>query len=228
MLKYFISLLLLFNTILLAQSFEEFDQEYQKQEIQDDFYTYNKMMSQFNYNLYHYLLRPMTLSYKTIMPQVARTGIKNVFETTRSPLKIVNHLLTLEFKKAGEEFGRFCINVLFGFGLLDSASKTSLKSYETDFGITLGKWGIKSGPHIVLPLIGPSNVRDALSLPLDWFLTPEAYIDNFWLGVSVNATLRLNELSFLQEQIDDIYQNSVDYYIFFRDAYEQRRKELIQ
>ncbi len=221
--------LVVFLSILFAEeNFEDFEQEYQKREIQDSFYKYNKAMSQFNYNFYRYVLRPTTLSYKIIMPEVARTGIKNLFETTRSPLKIVNHLLSFEFKKAGEEFGRFCINVIFGFGMLDSASQTSLKSYEADFGTTLGKWGIGGGSHIVLPFLGPYNMRDVLSLPVNWFLTPEAYIGNFWLGVGINATLRVNELSFEHEKIDDIYQNSVNYYIFMRDAYEQRRQELIK
>ncbi|MCR6578649.1 VacJ family lipoprotein [Campylobacter insulaenigrae] len=228
MLKYVISLVLLLNLAFAEQNFEDFEQEYQKREIQDDFYSYNKAMSRFNYNFYYYLLRPVTLSYKSVMPEIARTGIKNIFETTRSPLKIANHLLSFEFKKAGEEFGRFCINVIFGLGMLDSASKTSLKSYEADFGTTLGKWGVGGGSHLVLPFLGPYNIRDALSLPINWFLTPEAYIGNFWLGASVNGSLKVNELSFEHEKVDDIYQNSVDYYIFMRDAYEQRRQELIK
>ncbi|CAM4137111.1 VacJ family lipoprotein [Campylobacter armoricus] len=226
--KYIICLCLFFSTLILANDFEDFEQEYQKKEVKDSFYTYNKAMSKFNYDLYTYILRPIAISYKSITPSFVRTGVKNVFDTTRSPAKIINHLLTFEFKKAGEEFGRFCMNVIFGFGLLDSASKTSLKSYEVDFGTTLGKWGVNSGTHLVLPILGPSNVRDALALPIDWFLVPEAYIDNFWLGVGVNAALKLNELSFEYEKIDDIYQNSVDYYIFIRDAYEQRRQELIK
>ncbi|RKO64922.1 hypothetical protein CKA54_03305 [Campylobacter sp. P255] len=228
MLKYLLSVFLFLNTLVFASDFEDFEQEYQKKEVKDSFYTYNKAMSKFNYDLYMYLLRPVVLSYKSVTPTFVRTGVKNAFDTTRSPFRMINHLLTLEFKKAGEEFGRFCVNVIFGLGLLDSASKTSLRSYEADFGTTLGKWGMGSGPHLVLPLIGPSNLRDSLALPVNWFMVPEGYIKNFWLGASVNAALRLNELSFEHEKIDDVYQNSVDYYTFIRDAYEQRRQELIK
>ncbi|MCV3392083.1 VacJ family lipoprotein [Campylobacter sp. IFREMER_LSEM_CL2101] len=228
MLKYILSLCLFFNTLILANDFEDFEQEYQKKEVKDSFYTYNKAMSKFNYDLYTYFLRPVALSYKSITPSFIRTGVKNAFDTTRSPFRFINHLLSLEFRKAGEEFGRFCVNMIFGFGLLDSASKTPLKSYEADFGTTLGKWGVGSGPHLVLPLLGPYNVRDALALPVNWFMVPEGYIENFWVGVGVNAALKLNELSFEYEKIDDIYQNSVDYYTFIRDAYEQRRQELIK
>ncbi|AJC85198.1 VacJ family lipoprotein [Campylobacter peloridis] len=227
MLKYFICIALFFN-VLFAVNELDFEQEFQQKEIQDSFYTYNKAMSKFNYDLYTYFLRPIVISYKSITPSFVRSGIKNVFDTTRSPARILNHLLTFEFKKAGEEFGRFCINVIFGFGLLDSASKTHLKSYEADFGTTLGKWGVGSGSHLVLPFLGPSNIRDTLALPVNWFMVPEGYIENFWLGASINVALKVNDLSFEYEKLDDIYQNSVDYYTFIRDAYEQRRWDLIK
>lgn len=221
-------MVLFFNFLIANDNFEDFENEYQKKEIKDSFYTYNKAMAKFNYDLYNYILRPATMGYETIVPHFARKGIKNVFDTTRMPLRIFNHFLSFEFRKGGEEIGRFFLNVIFGLGLFDIANKTSLKSYDVDFGTTLGKWGVPSGSHLVLPFLGPSNVRDALALPVDWFLVPEAYIENFWLGVGVNAMGKVNDLSFEYKQIDDIYENSIDYYIFIRDAYEQRREELIK
>ena len=83
-----------------------------------------------------------------------------------------------------------------------------------------------SGFHIVLPVLGPSNLRDALALPVDWFLQPTAYIDPTWLEIVVSAYGFGNELSFRLDELDEIYYNTPNVYPFLRDAYEQRRIEL--
>ncbi|MFQ6342689.1 VacJ family lipoprotein [Campylobacter sp. VTCC 70190] len=225
-----ISFILLFFAIFAfakEQNLDDFEQEYQSYQVSDPLLGYNRAMTDFNVALYDYALRPMLKTYNTITPEFFRVGARNFFDNLLAPLRFVANVLQFKFENAGEEFKRFVANTTMGFGgLRDVASKMGLKKHPADLGTVLAHWGVGSGFHIVLPVLGPSNLRDTLSLPALWYAIPTAYIEPNWLSIAVSAYGFGNELSFALDEIDEIYHNTPNLYPFLRDAYEQRRNEL--
>lgn len=227
--KFISFVLIFFSTFTFAkeQNLDDFEQEYQKYQVNDPLSGYNKAVMNFNVALYDYGLRPILKTYNTITPEFARVGARNFFDNLLSPLRFVANILQCKFEEAGEEFKRFSANTLMGFGgLMDVASKMGLKKHPADLGTVLAHWGVGSGFYIVLPILGPSNLRDTLALPVTWYANPTAYIDPTWASIALSAYELGNELSFRIDEIDEIYHNTPDLYPFLRDAYEQRRDEL--
>ncbi|MBX0624557.1 VacJ family lipoprotein [Campylobacter coli] len=225
-----ISCILLFSTIFAFANeldLNDFEEEYQSYKVNDPLYGYNKAMTSFNVALYDYSLRPILKGYNAITPEFIRTGVRNFFDNLFAPLRFVGNVLQFKFEEAGEEFKRFSANTIMGFGgIMDPASKMGLKKHPADLGTVLAHWGVGSGFHIVLPILGPSNLRDTLTLPATWYVSPTAYIDPTWASIAISAYGFGNELSFRLDEIDEIYYNTPNLYPFIRDAYEQRRNEL--
>ncbi|ECB9808266.1 MlaA family lipoprotein [Campylobacter coli] len=225
-----ISCILLFSTIFAFANeldLNDFEEEYQSYKVNDPLYGYNKAMTSFNVALYDYSLRPILKGYNAITPEFIRTGVRNFFDNLFAPLRFVGNVLQFKFEEAGEEFKRFSANTIMGFGgIMDPASKMGLKKHPADLGTVLAHWGVGSGFHIVLPILGPSNLRDTLTLPATWYTSPTAYIDPTWASIAISAYGFGNELSFRLDEIDEIYYNTPNLYPFIRDAYEQRRNEL--
>lgn len=226
----FISFILIFFTIFAfakEQNLDDFEQEYQNYQVNDPLSGYNKAMTSFNVALYDYGLRPVLKGYNAITPEFIRLGVRNFFDNLLAPLRFVGNVLQFKFEEAGEEFKRFAANTIMGFGgLMDVASKMGLKKHPADLGTVLAHWGVGSGFHIVLPILGPSNLRDTLTLPATWYTSFTAYIDPTWASIAISAYGFGNELSFRLDEIDEIYHNTPNLYPFLRDAYEQRRNEL--
>lgn len=221
--------LLFLNIKALANETDlnEFEQEYSAYEVNDPLSGYNKMMTKFNIALYDYGFRPVLKGYNAITPEFVRTGVRNFFDNLLSPLRFIGNVFQFKFREAGDEFKRFTANTILGFGgFRDVASLMGIQKHPADVGTILAHWGVGSGFHIVLPVLGPSNLRDTLSLPVDWFLQPTAYIDPVWLRVSTSAYGFSNEFSFRIKELDEIYHNTPNVYPFLRDAYEQRRIQL--
>ncbi|EAJ1396829.1 VacJ family lipoprotein [Campylobacter coli] len=225
-----ISCILLFSTIFAFANeldLNDFEEEYQSYKVNDPLYGYNKAMTSFNVALYDYSLRPILKGYNAITPEFIRTGVRNFFDNLFAPLRFVGNVLQFKFEEAGEEFKRFSANTIMGFGgIMDPASKMGLKKHPADLGTVLAHWGVGSGFHIVLPILGPGNLRDTLTLPATWYASPTAYIDPTWASIAISAYGFGNELSFRLDEIDEIYYNTPNLYPFIRDAYEQRRNEL--
>jgi phospholipid-binding lipoprotein MlaA len=181
-----------------------------------------------------------------IVPEFARRGINNFFKNLYYPVRVVNNILQLKFKNAGEETLRFATNTTIGvLGLWDPAEVWfSLEAHPEDFGQTLGVWGVGPGPHIVLPVLGPSNLRDGLALAPSWiYLDP---INNFstmyeWAGgdsieelekfevkAGIWAFEKVNYNSLHIGEYEDLKKDAVDLYIFMRDVYEQNRQKAIE
>lgn len=226
-------LLLAFFIFLNVVSFadetnlDEFEEEYSSYKVNDPISGYNKMMTSFNIALYDYGFKPILKGYNAITPEFFRTGVRNFFDNLLAPLRFIGNVFQFKFREAGDEFKRFLANTTLGFGgVRDVASVMGIQKHPADIGIVLAHWGVGSGFHIVLPVLGPSNLRDTLSLPVDWFLQPTAYIDPTWLEIAVSAYGFGNELSFRLDELDEFYHNTPNVYPFLRDAYEQRRIEL--
>ncbi len=225
----FISFLLFFCLSFAfskEQNLDDFEEEYQSYQVNDPLFTYNKIMTVFNVWIYDYGFYPLLKGYNIIIPEFIRISVRNFFDNLSSPLRFIGNTLQFKFEESGEEFKRFTANTIMGFGgLMDLASKMGLKKHPADIGTILAHWGVGSGFHIVLPILGPSNLRDALSLPATLYANPSTYMQTNW-AIATNTYSFINELSFKLDEINTIYRDTPNLYPFLRDAYEQRRKEL--
>jgi phospholipid-binding lipoprotein MlaA len=180
--------------------------------------------------LAHHVAIPIGHAYTAVTPAFVRRGIANVFENAHTPDVMVNDLLQGKFVGLGQETARLLLNTTVGLGgLLDPASGVGLPKADNDFGRTLGTWGVGAGPFLMLPLLGPSDLRDAFGKIPDGFASPQNYISNkgWFYGVYT-----LNFLNTTTETLIPTYQlldqqNAFDRYAFSRNAYLQRREYLI-
>jgi len=197
--------------------------------VSDPLGGYNRFMTEVNDSLYVWVFRPVAKGYRLVVIKPVRLAIARVFTNASYPVRFVNNLLQLKIRRAGEETGRFIVNTTLGVGGLFDPATTCMEisPWPEDFGQTLGHYGLGGGYHIVLPLLGPSNLRDAVSLFPDSFLQPVNYIDDTWTAVAVSGTNRLNTLSLFIDEYDDLRAEALDLYIFQRDAYEMKRKKEI-
>lgn len=207
----------------------EFESEYTQSTIKDPFETYNRFMTDVNWGIYDYVLSPALEGYNATTPLGLRIGIYNFFDNLASPLRFLSQLLTFHFKEAGNELARFSLNSTFGLGgIFDIATPNGLYSKRSDFGITFGRWGIGGEFYFVLPLLGPSNFRDILAMPLNALAYPTTYIDPFLASSGVYALKEFNYIARHKDTFDTIRRDSLDSYALMRDTYEQFRNELIK
>jgi phospholipid-binding lipoprotein MlaA len=185
----------------------------------------NRSVSRFNEDLDDVLLRPTATFYRDTVPPLVRTGVSNFFGNIGDAWSTVNNLLQFKVQFAAESLMRFSVNTTIGMlGVLDVASDMNLERHREDFGQTLGRWGIPAGPYVVLPLLGPSTLRDTAALPIDWrgdittHVSPDA-ARNTLIGLRV-IDVRTNLL-----RASDVLEGAaLDKYSFTRDAYLQRRR----
>jgi phospholipid-binding lipoprotein MlaA len=185
----------------------------------------NRATYRFNDAVDRAVLRPVATGYRDHVPGLVQEGIDNVLEHLAFPTTIVNDLLQLKIKDTLIDLGRFAVNSTLGIGgLLDPASHFGIPKNDEDFGQTLGRWGVPSGPYVVIPFLGPSTLRDAPSIYADaqtdlrvgLDLEPEVE----WTLVGVSLVHRRAELLPFDAQFDAAY----DRYAFIRNAWLQRRE----
>lgn len=195
----------------------------------DPWEPWNRSMYEFNEVLDKAALKPVAKGYRKVVPPPVRGGVTNFFGNFRDVTTAVNNLLQLKVGNALSDVGRVVLNSTVGlFGVFDVATPLGLEKHNEDFGQTLGYWGVASGPYVVLPLLGPSTVRDSVGLVGDYFTDPEFYIfDSDALGWAVFGTRIVNLRANLLEAEEVFEQAAVDRYAFLRDAYLQRRLSLI-
>lgn len=194
----------------------------------DPFETFNRVVFEFNDGLDRAVLKPAAQVYMFVVPEVLRFVVSNVFANLGDVWVGVNNLLQGKPSAAGSDFLRFGLNSTLGFaGFADIASEIGLRRNREDFGQTLGWWGLPAGPYLVLPLFGPSSVRDTAGFAVD---TSVDYLwrvrdDDARLGA---AMLRLvNARASLLEAERVIEAAAIDRYSFIRDGYLQRRRNLV-
>lgn len=178
------------------------------------------------------LFNPLTKVYRTVVPEVGRTAVHNVLDNLKSPVYLANEVLQGDMKGAGKVVQRFAINTVVGVGgIVDVAAKQGITTQPEDFGQTLAKWGVGSGPYIVWPILGPSTLRDSVGYVADIGMDPL-----YWYAVNgdhdaVNYTRA--GLTFLDTKdryydlMQDLYANSGDPYASVKSVYSQRRKALV-
>lgn len=190
----------------------------------DPFESYNRVMFNVNEAFDNVLFKPAATLYKNVLPDIVQTGVTNFFGNIADVWTAFNNFLQGEGQKGLSDVTRVTVNTIFGLGgLIDVASDLKLTKHHADFGQTLGVWGIESGPYVVLPILGPSTLRDTIALPAEWYGDPWTYLDNIRLrnaGIVVRAINYRASLLDASSLVDDA---SLDKYTFIRDAFMQRR-----
>jgi phospholipid-binding lipoprotein MlaA len=188
----------------------------------------NRKIFALNLFIDHLLLRPAAKTYVTVVPDDARHAVHHVLDNMKEPTLVFNNLLQGEFKRAGISVGRFIVNSTVGFGgMVDVMTLSGVERQPADFGQTLFVWGVSSGPYLILPLLGPSNPRDAIGGGVDSYADPftivakndnvtDLLLDRFIIG-------GIEERADVLDVLDDLEKNSVDFYAQLRSLSQQHR-----
>ncbi len=188
----------------------------------------NRQVARFNDTVDDAVLRPVATVYRQVLPSPVRTGVNNFFSNLSDVWSFANSVAQLKLQESAQTFMRVNVNTFFGLGgLLDIATEAGIDRHARDFGQTLGYWGVPSGPYLVLPLLGPSTLRDTVALPIDINGDPVNYVTNIPLRNSMYA-LRLVDLRSNLLRAGQLLQDAaLDKYSFTRDAFLQRRRSEI-
>ena len=172
-------------------------------------------------------LKPVAKGYRKVLPAFVRRGVSNFYANLRTPLTIVNQVLQGKGRAALSDTGRLLLNSTVGIGgFFDPATSAGLEQHNEDFGQTLATWGVPDGPFVMVPLLGPRSLRDAVTIPLNFFAHPLFHYENtsvrdkLWGLEAINVRTRLLAA-------DTLLEDSFDPYVTIRDAYRQNRRYLI-
>lgn len=189
----------------------------------------NRVVYAFNETVDRVALRPIAQVYRTVTPTFVQMGVRNFFSNLGDVSVVVNDLLQLKIEQAANDFMRVAFNSTFGLlGVLDVASEMGLKKHTEDFGQTLGRWGVGTGPYLVLPFFGPSNFRDAIGMLVDM-----NYTDPVWYTDDIGVRNRAVILRLISRRSDflgakaAVDMAALDGYEYTRDFYLERRRVLV-
>jgi phospholipid-binding lipoprotein MlaA len=191
---------------------------------------FNRGVFWFNDKLDHFMVRPAAIGWDALFPDSFERSVGNLLDNAGFPVVFLNDLLQAKPKAAGITLGRFLINSTLGLGgLFDpAAAHFGLAERKEDFGQTLGVWGVPRGPYLVLPILGPSNPRDAAGLVVDSAARVWPFFAPFYVSYAVGGTTAVNTRSRMAEEIDAAREAAFDYYAFVRNAYVQYRDEQVR
>ena len=209
----------------------DYETTYNEDEIYDPLEGFNRAIFEFNNVADRIVLEPVARGYRKL-PSPMQSGISNFLSNLRMPLVIVNQLLQGQVKNSAESTGRFVVNTTAGvFGLFDVADNIGLEEKDEDYGQTLATWGVGDGFYVVLPIFGPSNLRDTAGLiltattdPLNAYAVTEGEGWIVPIRTTINAVDRRSKII---DEVNALRNNSVDYYAAVRSSYYQNRKAAI-
>jgi len=188
----------------------------------------NRGVYKFNEGLDTMLVRPVAEMYQGVVPPIARTGVSNVYSNLNDVVVALNNLLQGKITEAVSDVGRILINTTAGLlGLFDVATPAGLEKHDEDFGQTLGYWGVGDGPYLVLPFVGPRNLRDTAGLFVDWETDPLLHFDPVRTRNQLWALRLVSRRAELLGASNLLSVAALDEYEFVRDAYLQRRRNLV-
>ncbi len=194
----------------------------------DPLEPYNRGMHQFNTDFDNAFVKPVAKGYQAVTPEPVDRGITNFFNNLADVNSAINNLLQFKLSRFGSDIGRISINSTVGvLGFFDVATNVGLPSYKEDFGQTLGYWGAEPSPYLVLPFLGPSTVRDTVGTVGDVMVDPLFSVSHetvYWGLVGLRVVDTRADLLTATKIIEEA---AVDHYAFVRDAFLQRRRNLI-
>ncbi len=202
-----------------------------EQGTQDPLEPYNRWVFAFNQTVDDYALRPVAVAYRDYLPTAVRRPIGNALDNLREPFSAGNYYLQGKLGEGSRSTARFLLNTTVGvLGLFDVAGAAGLEQEQTDLGLTLGEWGTPAGPYLVLPLLGPSNIRDTTGLA-GRYLTRDYHDPLHWADVESATRYGVTALNIVDTRaellsLDELMADSgADPYIFMRESYLQNRRE---
>ena len=197
-------------------------------QVYDPLEPVNRVIFTVNDTLDRAIVRPVAQVYVDVVPRLVRNGVSNVFGNISDAFSAVNNLLQGKREALGTDLGRVLVNSTFGIGgIFDIASEGNIEKHDEDFGQTLGYWGMGPGPYLVLPILGPSNVRDTAGLIVQGYLDPVNQVtppENQWELIVLRA---LDTRARLLGTEDLVQGAALDKYTFIRSAYTQRRRSQV-
>lgn len=199
----------------------------------DPLESVNRAVFEFNDAADRFVFRPLAVAYRDVVPDPAQRGIHNALDNLRAPIVFANDLLQGDLDSAGVTLSRFLVNSTVGLlGLFDVAGDWGLPHHDQDFGLTFASWDIGAGPYLVLPILGPSNPRDASGLLAEFFSDPFSIIasdnDADYLNYIRYGLTALDQRSRVIDDLDTLRKTSLDYYAAIRSLYQQRRAQQIR
>lgn len=202
-------------------------------QVNDSFEQTNRMVFAFNDTVNDAVIHPVVRGYRMAVPSPARTGMRNVLRTLRSPVNLGNQVLQGDAEGAGNVITRTIINVLIGVGgIFDVAGHEGIEYEVEDFGQTLAIWGVDHGPYLVLPLIGPSSLRDYTGYLVDGYADPLRWylfnIEEKGIYYTKTGLSYLDLRESLIDVLEELEASSIDYYAATRSIYYQKRQALVE
>ncbi|MBX3621857.1 MAG: VacJ family lipoprotein [Rhizobacter sp.] len=194
----------------------------------DPFERWNRRVYAFNDKLDAAVLKPVATTYTKAVPSPIRRGVNNFFGNVSDVWSALNNFLQGKLTNGLQDVVRVSTNTLFGLGgFLDVASEFGAERQGEDLGQTLGRWGVPAGAYVVWPLLGPSNVRDSIALPLDAQVSPALAMESNAAKVATTGLQLVNQRANLLGASNLLNDIALDKYVFVRDAYLQRRRNLV-
>jgi phospholipid-binding lipoprotein MlaA len=194
----------------------------------DPLEPFNRVVFRFNDDLDQAVLKPVASTYNEVLPSPIRTGVRNFFNNLGDAWSFVNSALQLKPRDATDNLLRFGVNTTLGLvGLFDVAGDMGIERHKEDFGQTLGRWGVPAGPYLVLPVLGPSSLRDATALPVDTQGDIVRHVDHVPTRNSAAGLRIVDKRSSLLQAGDLLDSAALDKYTFTRDAWIQYRRNQV-
>lgn len=201
------------------------------EEANDPLEPLNRGIFEFNRHFDAFVLKPAAIGYRKMVPAFLRERVHTVLQTAESPVVFANDLLQGKLERAGVTLGRFVVNATLGIGgLFDMASEMGLEYHDEDFGQTLAVWGVDEGPYLMIPVLGPTNVRDGMGRVVDIFLDPLTYVfaDEKVVLYARTGAIALDVRERNIETIENLEETSIDFYSTIRSLYRQHRDDAIR
>jgi phospholipid-binding lipoprotein MlaA len=215
-----------------SASEEEFDEAYSAEldvGLADPWQRFNRRMFGLNQGIDRWLLNPIARGYGWITPDPLERAIRNAFDNLDEPAIALNDLFQREWRRAGRALGRFLLNSSAGLaGLADPARRVGLARQDADFGQTLGKAGVASGPYLFLPVLGPTYPRDLLGYAVDSALHAESWVLPLRGELPMQAIDVISLKERYREELAELERGSIDYYAALRAGYAAQRGALLR
>ena len=222
------------TSIIVPDSFDDLEDPFASNldapEMSDPFEDYNRFMFDFNEGFYDNIMEPIVREYREAVNENVRMGFGNIFDNAMAPLKLVSSFLQGDIDKTGRVIGRTIINTTLGLGgMFDVADKAfDIKDVNEDLDQVLGTYGVPTGPYVVLPLFGPSSVRNIFGRAGGMFLSPTYHFaPGVEVGGALTVTDQVNDTSFIIDDIEQMEDSTIDKYESVRDFYGQYRNVLV-
>jgi len=210
---------------------DPFRKEAESPSIADPLEPVNRALFVLNDRAYFWVMKPVARGYRAVVPKGVRLSVRNFFANLLMPVRFVNNLLQGKIRNCGAELARFAINTTAGIGGLFDPARNDfrIEPRDEDLGQTFGRYGFGHGIYIVLPLLGPSSLRDAAGMAGDSFLDPVNYTgESEEVVLGIQASKVENDLSLRIGEYEDLKKSAVDPYVALRDAYTQYRAKQVR